>query len=99
MYINKLVVKHLFLVCREVNSSLNFSRAIVLVFSLYRQYVSVVNEWVREQVQIKFHIHRAIMKDIFYKRTKEKNFMIGDLVLKWDARREAKGKHGKFDNL
>jgi hypothetical protein len=25
--------------------------------------------------------------------------MIGDLVLKWDARREAKGKHGKFDNL
>jgi hypothetical protein len=25
--------------------------------------------------------------------------MVGDLVLKWDARREAKGKRGKFDNL
>jgi hypothetical protein len=25
--------------------------------------------------------------------------MPGNLVLKWDARREAKGKHGKFDNL
>jgi hypothetical protein len=39
------------------------------------------------------------MKEIFEKRTKERNFMTGDLVLKWDARREAKGKHGKFDNL
>jgi hypothetical protein len=39
------------------------------------------------------------MKEIFDKRSKERNFMIGDLVLKWDARREAKGKHGKFDNL
>jgi hypothetical protein len=25
--------------------------------------------------------------------------MTWDLVLKWDARREAKGKHGKFYNL
>jgi hypothetical protein len=25
--------------------------------------------------------------------------MIGYLVLKWDARREATGKHGKFDNI
>jgi hypothetical protein len=25
--------------------------------------------------------------------------MVGDLVLKWDARREVKGRHGKFDNL
>jgi hypothetical protein len=39
------------------------------------------------------------MKKIFDKRTKERNFMTGDLVLKWDAKREAKGKHGKFDNL
>jgi hypothetical protein len=39
------------------------------------------------------------MKKIFDKRTKERSLMIGDLVLKWDARREAKGKHGKFNNL
>jgi len=39
------------------------------------------------------------MKDIFDKRDKERNFMTRDLVLKWDAGRESKGKHGKFDNL
>jgi hypothetical protein len=54
---------------------------------------------VREKVQIKSQAHQARIKEIFDKRTKERNFMIGDLVLKWDARREAKGKHGKFDNL
>jgi hypothetical protein len=27
------------------------------------------------------------MKEIFDKRTKERNFMVGDMVLKWDARR------------
>jgi hypothetical protein len=35
----------------------------------------------------------------FEKRTKERNSMVGDLVLKWDARREVKGRHGKFGNL
>ena len=24
---------------------------------------------------------------------------MGDMVLRWDARKEQKGKHGKFDNL
>jgi hypothetical protein len=33
------------------------------------------------------------MKEIFDKRSKERSSMIGDLVLKWDSRREAKGKH------
>jgi hypothetical protein len=27
------------------------------------------------------------------------DFKLGDLVLKWDARNEDKGKHGKFDHL
>jgi len=36
---------------------------------------------------------------MFDKRDKETTFTIGDLVLKLDARREAKGKHNKFDNL
>ena len=39
------------------------------------------------------------IKNIFYRRTKASNFNIGDKVLKWDSRREDKGKHGKFDNL
>jgi hypothetical protein len=39
------------------------------------------------------------MKEFFYKRTKEINFLEVDMVVKWDARRESKRKHGKFDNL
>jgi hypothetical protein len=39
------------------------------------------------------------MKEIFDKISKERRIMRGYLVLKWDARREEKGKHGKFDNL
>ena len=39
------------------------------------------------------------MKKIFNKRAKDNNFQIGDKVLKWDSRREDKGKHGKFENL
>jgi hypothetical protein len=36
---------------------------------------------------------------IYDKRTKEDNFELGDLVLRWDSRNEDKGKHGKFDSL
>ena len=39
------------------------------------------------------------IKKLFDQRTKASNFKIGDKVLKWDSRREEKGKHGKFDNL
>ena len=39
------------------------------------------------------------IKKIFDKRTKANNLHIGDTVLKWDYRREDKGKHGKFENL
>lgn len=39
------------------------------------------------------------VKNIFDKRTKVDDFNIGDRVLRWDSRREDKGKHGKFDNL
>ena len=36
---------------------------------------------------------------MFDKRAKVYCFNLGDLVLKWDARHEDKGKHGKFDEL
>jgi hypothetical protein len=33
------------------------------------------------------------------KKTKDREFLPGDLVLKWEARKEDAGKHGKFDHL
>ena len=39
------------------------------------------------------------LKKAFDRRTKAEYFFIGDKVLKWDSRREDKGKHGKFDSL
>lgn len=39
------------------------------------------------------------MKGIFDKKDKEIDFKAGDLVLRWDNRREDKAKHGKFDPL
>jgi hypothetical protein len=39
------------------------------------------------------------MKERFDKKAKEYVFQTRDLVLKWDAYRENKGKHGKFDTL
>jgi len=43
------------------------------------------------------HIPQEKLKNIFDKRTKAEDFFIGDKVLKWDSRREDKGKHDKFD--
>lgn len=39
------------------------------------------------------------IKKIYDKRTKSTSFQLGYLVLKWDARNEDKGKHGKLENL
>jgi hypothetical protein len=39
------------------------------------------------------------MKKVFERRTKDNDFHINDLVLKWDARNEDKGKHAKSENL
>ena len=36
------------------------------------------------------------VKKIFDGKAKPDDFQQGDLVLKWDARHEDKGKHGKF---
>ena len=36
---------------------------------------------------------------MFDKREKLDNFQVGDWVLKWDAVRQDKGKHGKFNSL
>jgi hypothetical protein len=39
------------------------------------------------------------MKETFDNKVKTNILKIGDLVLKWDAARQEKGKHGKFDAL
>ena len=47
----------------------------------------------------KTQIHRRKIKERFDKNIKKSTFSYGDMVLRWDARKEQKGKHGKFDNL
>lgn len=54
---------------------------------------------VREALCDKVQSYLEKMKQVFDKRVKEDDFKLGDLVLKWNARHEDKGKHGKFDNL
>ena len=44
-------------------------------------------------------LYRRKIKERFDKKIKESSFLNGDMVLRWDARKEQKGKHGKFDNL
>jgi len=39
------------------------------------------------------------IKKIYDRKAKPDDFHIEDVVLRWDARNEDKGKHGKFDNL
>ena len=51
----------------------------------------------KEEVYVRSQVVQEKIKNIFDKRTKAENFYIGDKVLKWDSRREDKGKHGKFD--
>jgi hypothetical protein len=43
--------------------------------------------------------HQQKIKQAFDRKRKKKEFEMGDLVLKWDAPRQEKGKHNKFDAL
>lgn len=53
----------------------------------------------REEVfQNTFKLHERIKK-IYDRKAKVDKFQLEDVVLKWDARNEEKGKHGKFKNL
>jgi hypothetical protein len=51
-------------------------------------------------VKEKFHIHQQRIKGWLDKHVVgDKQFKVGDLVLKWDKESEAKGKHSKFQNI
>ena len=54
---------------------------------------------VRDKTYDKVQVHQEKMKNTFDRKLKEDVFQVGDLVLKWDAPHEDKGKHGKFDHL
>ena len=53
----------------------------------------------RVKVDNKLQKYQDNMKALFVKKAKDKEFFPGDLVLKWDARKEDAGKHGKFDHF
>ena len=53
---------------------------------------------IRESLDGKNQAYKDKIKAIFDKKGKV-DFFIGYMVLRWDAIREEKGKHGKYDNL
>jgi ribonuclease HI len=53
----------------------------------------------REQLLERTESHQQMIKRNFDKKTKSDVFKAGDMVLKWDAARQEKGKHGKFEAL
>lgn len=54
---------------------------------------------VREALVEKTQAYKDKVKSIFDKRANQKKFQVDDLVLRWDVRRQDRGKHDKFDNL
>jgi hypothetical protein len=51
------------------------------------------------EVDERLQKYRDDMKVLFNHKAKDRNFLPGDLVLKWDARKEDLGKNGKFDHI
>ena len=53
----------------------------------------------REQVMSRIQDHQQKIKQVFDKKAKKEEFWTGVLVLKWDAPKQDKGKHDKFEAL
>eukprot|EP00253_Pinus_taeda_P020569 PITA_20569 len=53
----------------------------------------------REQVYDRAQMLQEKLKRMFDKKAKAEDFWVGRKVLRWDSRREDKGKHAKFDFL
>ena len=64
-----------------------------------RIYAMIELQQNREKVEEKAQLYRLKIKERFDRKIKYNTFTIGDMVLRWDARKEKKGKHGQFDNL
>jgi hypothetical protein len=50
----------------------------------------------REKLLDKAQDHQQKIKQAFDKKVSKEDLQLGDLVLKWDAPKQDKGKHGKF---
>lgn len=66
---------------------------------IIRNHQLVEFQQAREQVMGRAHERQQKIKQAFDKKSKKEYFQLGDLVLKWDAPRQDKGKHGKFEAL
>jgi hypothetical protein len=53
----------------------------------------------KEQLLDKVHEHQHKIKQAFDRKARKEDFQLGDLVLRWDAPREDRGKHNKFEAL
>ena len=53
----------------------------------------------RIEVDARMQKYQENMKALFDRKSKNKDFLPDDLVLKWDARREDSENHGKFDHI
>jgi hypothetical protein len=53
----------------------------------------------RAEVNERLQRYQDKMKALFDQKAKDRGFLPGDLVLKWEARKEDAGKHGKFDPI
>jgi hypothetical protein len=53
----------------------------------------------RVEVDERLQKYQDDMKMIFDRKTKDREFLPGDLVLKWDVRKEDSVKHGKFNHI
>jgi ribonuclease HI len=67
--------------------------------TLRRIHQMVEVQQIREQVLNRAYNRQQKIKQAFDRKNKKKEFEQGDLVLKWDAPRQEKGKHSKFDAL
>ena len=67
---------------------------------MVRRMIDLVElQQIREKFVGKSKAHQQRIKGMFDKREKAENFQVRDWVLKWDAVRQDRGKHGKFDSL
>jgi len=53
----------------------------------------------RAEVDEKLQKYQYNMKSLFDKKSKDREFLPTDLVLKWDARKEYSWNHDKFDHI
>jgi hypothetical protein len=87
------------------------SQLTLLVEKLFQEYegdlddmIKIMHQLVevqqtREWILDKAHEHQQKIKQSFDKKVRKEDFQLGDLVLKWDAPKQDRSKHGKFESM